>query len=241
MTGEPFFQFLYSIQQECIIFIDEYEKIYDNKEQEEMLTVLDGVFQSKKMFIITCNDRYKLDSHLRNRPGRVHYLIEFDGLAPAFIKEFCQENLKDKNRVNEVVQICGLFSTINFDMLQALVWEMNLYNEAASDAIKLLNAKPESDDYSIYDITASILGRDKPLESCSPNVARGSPLKEQSKIVTVTVKKEEFSPEVWTTLATSGKLTDEFGDVLTTEEIRTGKYGKNNNNGEAGGILTPSI
>ena len=112
-SGETFFQFLYSIQQECIIFIDEYEKVYDAKDQQAMLTVLDGVFQSKKMFILTCNDRYKLDTHIRNRPGRVHYLLEYNGLSGDFIREFCQDSLTDKTKINQVVQVCSLFASMN--------------------------------------------------------------------------------------------------------------------------------
>ena len=38
-----------------------------------------------------------------------------------------------------------LFKAFNFDMLKALVEEMNRYNESPHEALKMLNAKPFSD------------------------------------------------------------------------------------------------
>lgn len=144
-TGDKFYQFLSSIEQPTVVLIDEFEKIYDAEDQQELLTLLDGVYQSKKLFLLTCNDKWKVDSHFRNRPGRIHYMIEFEGLDNQFIEEYCQDNLKDKSKLEEVVGVCSLFNSMNFDMLQALVWEMNTYDEPAIRAIELLNVKPDSD------------------------------------------------------------------------------------------------
>lgn len=142
LTDGSFFEFLYRIEQPCIVFIDEFEKIYDGKQQLPLLTVLDGVFPSKKLFLLTCNDGFKIDTHFRNRPGRIHYFIEYSGLDANFVKEYCEDNLNNKNHINQVVEIAGIFQTINFDTLKSLVWEMNAYNENPADALRLLNARP---------------------------------------------------------------------------------------------------
>lgn len=196
-TGEAFFQFLYKIQQECIIFIDEYEKLYEPKEQEDMLTVLDGVFQSKKLFILTCNDRYKLDTHLTNRPGRIHYLIEFNGLSPEFIKEFCEDRLENKDQIDEVLTVCSLFATVNFDMLQTLVWEMNLYKENASKAIQLLNAKPEGDTNLVYnaEVFLANTGKTYGRSHIHPTSIKGTPLTSQRKLIALDAPIEDLSEE----------------------------------------------
>src|ERR1700686_4156677 len=78
--GDAFNQILQDIQQPCIVLFDEFEKIYDLKEQEEMLTLLDGVFPSQKLFLLTCNDKWKIDANMRNRPGRIFYMIDFAGI-----------------------------------------------------------------------------------------------------------------------------------------------------------------
>ena len=73
-TGDKFNKFLQDIEQECMILFDEFEKVYDSENQEVILTLLDGVFPSRKLFVLTCNDKWRIDSHMRNRPGRIFYM-----------------------------------------------------------------------------------------------------------------------------------------------------------------------
>ena len=69
--GEKFNTLIQSITQPCVILFDEFEKVYDSEQQEQMLTLLDGVYSGRKLFMLTCNDRWRIDSHMRNRPGRI--------------------------------------------------------------------------------------------------------------------------------------------------------------------------
>jgi hypothetical protein len=162
--GDAFNKLLQDIEQPCMVLFDEFEKVYDSDEQEEMLTLLDGVFPSKKLFVITCNDKWRVNQHMRNRPGRIFYMLDFKGLDAEFIAEYCRDNLVNKDHVDSVVNIGSLFAEFNFDMLKALVEEMNRYNESAQDAMKMLNAKPEFDDGSKYKVTVVPVGG-KPLDS----------------------------------------------------------------------------
>lgn len=163
--GEAFNSLLQDISQPCMILFDEFEKVYDSDEQEEMLTLLDGVFPSKKLFMITCNDKWRVNQHMRNRPGRIFYMLDFKGLDQEFIREYCYDNLKDASLVNVdgVCTVGSLFAEFNFDMLKALVEEMNRYNESAQEAMQMLNAKPEFDDGSLYKITVVPVGETEPL------------------------------------------------------------------------------
>lgn len=163
--GEAFNSLLQDISQPCMILFDEFEKVYDRDEQEEMLTLLDGVFPSKKLFVLTCNDKWRVNEHMRNRPGRIFYMLDFKGLTGEFIREYCMDNLKDKSlkNVDSVITVGSLFSEFNFDMLKALVEEMNRYNETAQEAMQMLNAKPEFDDGSLYRVTVVPVGLTEPL------------------------------------------------------------------------------
>jgi hypothetical protein len=163
--GEAFNSLLQDISQPCMVLFDEFEKVYDHDEQEEMLTLLDGVFPSKKLFLITCNDKWRVNTHMRNRPGRIFYLLDFKGLTQEFIREYCYDNLVDKslNTIDSVVTVGSLFSEFNFDMLKALVEEMNRYGETAQEAMQMLNAKPEFDDGSLYKVTVMPVGHAQPL------------------------------------------------------------------------------
>lgn len=142
-TGDAFNKFLQDIEQPCIILFDEFEKVYDNEDQEKALTLLDGVFPSRKLFVLTCNDKWRVNEHMRNRPGRIFYMLDFKGLDPQFIIEYCNDKLNNKLHIEKIVELAALFEQFNFDMLKALVEEMNRYDESPQDALKMLNAKPE--------------------------------------------------------------------------------------------------
>jgi hypothetical protein len=143
---DGFLKFMSTIDTPSVILFDEFEKMYDNYEdQQSILTLLDGLFASNKLFIFTCNDKYKIDTHLRNRPSRIYYMIDYVGLEEEFIREFLSENLKHEKFTDEIVKISGLFKAFNFDMLQTIVEEINRYGCDPLDAVKYLNVKPEND------------------------------------------------------------------------------------------------
>ena len=162
------------IDQPCVVLFDEFEKVYDRDGQEAILTLLDGVFPSKKLFVLTCNDKWRVDSHMRNRPGRIFYMINFVGLDEAFIREYCADNLNDKSHTDKIVNIASVFSAFNFDMLKALVEEMNRYNESPQDALRILNVKAEFDSGATYSV--EVYRGDRKADRVSPTHWTGTPL-----------------------------------------------------------------
>jgi hypothetical protein len=144
-TGDGFFKLLQDIDQPCVILFDEFEKVYASDKQEEILTLLDGVFGSKKLYMFTVNDKWRVDQHMRNRPGRIYYMLDFKGLGAEFIVEYCEDNLTEQKYIDQIVSIAGLFGEFNFDMLKGLVEEMNRYDESPTEALAMLNVRPEFD------------------------------------------------------------------------------------------------
>jgi hypothetical protein len=157
-TGDDFFNMIQRIEQPAVILFDEFEKVYDMDKQKAVLTLLDGIYPSNKLYIFTVNDKWKLDVNLRNRPGRIFYSIDYTGIEEQFIREYCEDNLNDKSQIDHIVRIKTLFSAFNFDMLQALVEEMNRFNEDPFESIRLLNIKPEYEDSHTYTATISVDG-----------------------------------------------------------------------------------
>lgn len=168
-TGDEFATFLGAIEQRCIIIFDEFEKTYTREKQEEILTILDGVFPSNKLFIFTCNNKYLVDEHMKNRPGRIYYMVEFKGVSREFILEYCDDNLKNMDNAEGVCALASLFDQFNFDTLKALVEEMNRYNETAQEAIELLNAKPEYENRQKYMIELFIPNSPNSVEKVESN------------------------------------------------------------------------
>eukprot|EP00814_Leptocylindrus_danicus_P013255 CAMPEP_0116026688 /NCGR_PEP_ID=MMETSP0321-20121206/14048_1 /TAXON_ID=163516 /ORGANISM="Leptocylindrus danicus var. danicus, Strain B650" /LENGTH=394 /DNA_ID=CAMNT_0003499631 /DNA_START=29 /DNA_END=1213 /DNA_ORIENTATION=- len=142
-TGEAFNSFIQMIGQPTLVLFDEFEKVYDSDDQEQLLTLLDGVYPSQKLFLLTCNDRDRIDSNFLNRPGRIFYALKFEGLDADFIREYCEDNLDAKEYIPQICSIATLFAHFNFDMLKAMVEEMNRYKESPSEVMEMLNVDPE--------------------------------------------------------------------------------------------------
>lgn len=162
--GDAFNSFVQSIDQPSMFLFDEFEKVYNQNEQEAALTLFDGVFPSKKLFVVTCNDVYRVNSHMKNRPGRFFYSIQYSGMEEAFIREYSEDNLKDKSKINDIVKFSTLFSQFNFDILKALIEEMNRYSEGVKEAAEYLNAIPDNSDDSIFDFSFYFSGSFQPVD-----------------------------------------------------------------------------
>jgi hypothetical protein len=155
---------------------DEFEKVYNSDKQEALLTLLDGIYSTKKLFLLTSNDKWRVDSHMRNRPGRIFYMVNFTGLDADFIREYCYDNLTkaELKTIDTIVNIASVFAAFNFDMLKALVEEMNRYDETPQDAMRLLNVKAELDGGTTYRV--EIYKGERKADRVSPSTWNGAPL-----------------------------------------------------------------
>lgn len=146
-NGDDFNTFLNSISQPTIVLFDEFEKTYNKNDKESgqtsLLSLFDGLYASKKLYLLTVNDRWGLDTNFHNRMGRLYYAIDFKGLDEDFIREYCADRLKFPNRLDSIVRASRLFEAFSFDLLQGIVEEINRYDEDVIDLLEFINAKPE--------------------------------------------------------------------------------------------------
>lgn len=175
IEGEKFNKLIQDVQQECIVTFDEFEKTYKKHSengQTALLTLLDGVFISKKLFLLTANDKFAIDDHFINRPGRIFYCLEYKGLDKAFVMEYAKDNLKDQSQLVKLERLSDIFSSFNFDMLKALIEEMNRYNEDVVSALSMLNINPSQQSHQSYDVKIFVDGTEANPDSktikCDP-------------------------------------------------------------------------
>jgi hypothetical protein len=173
--GDSFNTFIQSIDEPAVIVFDEFEKVFDNEQQEAILTLLDGVFPTKKLFILTVNDKWKVNTHMQNRPGRIFYMVEFKGLDAEFIREYCEDNLINKEHISQICRLTLVFESFNFDMIKGLVEELNRYNETPAQAMEMLNVKPFDASSTRHTIEYFVKGK-KLERGCWPIQFRGNPL-----------------------------------------------------------------
>lgn len=155
--GDQFNMFLQNLKQPVVLIFDEFEKVYeDRSNQEAVLTLLDGVVPNNCLFLFTANDKYKIDTNLRNRPGRIFYAIDYAGLHSSTIKAYCDDHLTVTTKMTSVVKVATSFKSFSMDMLQALVEESNRYpEESVIEALDVLNIKPEFDSVHTYKVAAT--------------------------------------------------------------------------------------
>lgn len=148
---DSFMKFMNLITCPVVVLFDEFEKNFGNNEQLRLLSMFDGTSQGNKLFVITVNDEYKLNTFMLNRPGRIYYRFCYHGLERDSVVEFLNDNLKNKSMIQDVAdKIDRAFkNTFTFDMLQTAVEEMNRYNLSFVEAVADLNIDVKETVYSV--------------------------------------------------------------------------------------------
>ena len=132
---------------DCVIFLDEYEKIYNRETKDgdgdsSLLSVLDGPYQMHHLFILTVNS-VSVNTNLINRPSRIFYRKNYDGLTPEEIKEIAEDLLLDKSLAEDLISTASRMFQISFDTLISIIEEVNRYGEPASQCILNMNLTPK--------------------------------------------------------------------------------------------------
>lgn len=126
--------FIESIEQECVVMFDEFDKTFGEVQAEdgkatpqtELLSLFDGMATGKKLFVITCNELRKLNEFLVNRPGRFHYHFRFDYPTPAEITAYMKDKISRKywGEIQDVVAFSNRVN-LNYDCLRAIAFELS--------------------------------------------------------------------------------------------------------------------
>ena len=124
-------QFISSIEQDVVVIFDEFEKAFSPQDdgfnpQDTMLSLFDGMDNGHKLFVITCNDCYKLNDCLLNRPGRFHYHFTLENPTKDNIREYMTDKLlpEYQHLVERVVDLSNMIN-MTYDYLRAFAFEIN--------------------------------------------------------------------------------------------------------------------
>lgn len=141
-SGDDFNQFIADIRQKAVVVFEEFDKVYhDNDAVNSLLTLLDGLYNSDKLYLFSTNSA--LPTYMSNRPSRIYYAYEYGThIAKEIIEQYCVDNLKDTSRIEDILKLAIVAPLFNFDMLQTLVEEMNRYpEESLSTLMDSLNVE----------------------------------------------------------------------------------------------------
>jgi len=129
--------FISQLNFECIILIDEAEKTFKGDDDEILLKLIDGVYNSaRKLYILTTN-RLVINENLLGRPGRIRYVQEFRNLPPKAVSDYIDDNLIDKSKKERILQEVDLLEISTIDILKSIVEEVNIFGDI--DESNLMN------------------------------------------------------------------------------------------------------
>ena len=136
---------------ECIIFIDEFEKVYNRDNQYDLLSLMDGNFSTKLVFLLTVNEE-RISEYLINRLNRIKYRKSYGDLDFDIIDEVIDDMLINKDHRESIYTFFEKVNMRTFDLLTNLIKEMNLFGEDAIECGKHLNLKPEHKYYTVTEV-----------------------------------------------------------------------------------------
>jgi hypothetical protein len=152
--------FLSTITQQCLVNFDEFEKVYDDvDDQTGILRLLDGTNTgAKKMYCFTINDKDNVSKYMFGRPSRVRYVLPFKRLEVNVIAEYVQANLsnctEDHLRAFLHTGLCdGRESNgMNFDSMVEYVKEMNRFGDNLNNVLNIMG-ETNTKSWSLFEIT----------------------------------------------------------------------------------------
>jgi hypothetical protein len=141
--------YLNSIPQDITIFIDEYEKIFE--ENHTLLSIMDGAMNSehKRVFILTTNSLY-INENLIQRPGRIRYLKTFKDLSTTAIMEIVNDCLVRKEYTDDIIRFISLLEMITVDIVKTICQEVNVHNQKPDSFADVFNVRKISEKFDIF-------------------------------------------------------------------------------------------
>lgn len=143
----------------CVILIDEFEKLYNGEDADsnKLLSLLDGPYNTHHIFVFTANEFYKINSMMKNRPSRIHFLKEFTGLDEDTVRDIGNDLLDNKDWIEELVEISQKMTECTFDVIMSICSDSNLFKESPKQVVRYMNVLMESSNYEMFEEHDGIL------------------------------------------------------------------------------------
>lgn len=149
--GSAFINFITNpVFNNCIIFIDEFEKVYSETGSEKwLLSLMDGQYPTRYVFVLTSNIASE-NPYLINRLNRIKYRKVYDSLDLDIIDEVINDLLVYPEFKESILKFFKYTKLITFDLLVNLIKEINLFKEDALVCGNHLNIIPETMNYDVF-------------------------------------------------------------------------------------------
>lgn len=147
--------FINHIQQDVLILVDEFEKVFVSDDYGDnstsLLTVMDGVLDNgtRRVFLLTTNS-LRINENLLQRPGRIRYLKTFTDLDKDTIEMIVDDLLIHPELRDDTIAFISKLKIITVDIVKAIVSEVNIHNEPPTEFENVFNIEKQNDVYKAY-------------------------------------------------------------------------------------------
>lgn len=191
-SSVDFISFLKSIDQDYILLIDEFEKLFDPEteggddyhDQVSFLAFMNGVYSSSNKVLFLLASNRPANEYMQNRPSRIKFSLEYNELSDVLFNMIVDDKLINK-AFKEDLEANVSLANLNIDTLISIIEDINMFNEPFSEFKQFYNYKASSLSYEVsmtiegvstdkYQTTARMEQRPKPTNTylCGYNVKR---------------------------------------------------------------------
>ena len=143
--GPDFLSWLTELPNPCVIFIDEFEKVYDSTDARNFfLGLLDGASSNRHMFLLTSNAA-QIGEYFINRPGRIRYHRRYEELPFAVLQEMINDKVpEDKVVIRAALEkLISELGTISPDSLTCLIEECLMHDDVPDNFMDYFNVEDD--------------------------------------------------------------------------------------------------
>ena len=124
------------------LIYDEFGKNFNWQLQEKMLTMFNNLEGRNRFMAITENRLSDISDLFLDRPGRIHYLLEFETTDNETIEEYCKHHNISEKLTKEILVSASKIANFSFDFLKGIEEEHSIYpDDTLEEMLKYLNLK----------------------------------------------------------------------------------------------------
>jgi len=159
----PTIKLITSIRGRCVVVFDEFEKTVNEKNQVELLSLLDGIGVQNKLYLFSANNEGNINDFIKSRPGRVRYWFRYAKIDEDVVREYLTDHV-DEKFVDELSPKVSQITDLSFDILKAICEEVKMFGDSGipmSELLECLNiAQERTRDYytvNVYNLEGTLI------------------------------------------------------------------------------------
>lgn len=118
---------LSNLKQPVMFLIDEFEKMFEETEDQGfLLTLLDGLYNSNHLFVLTANDQDRINRYFFNRPSRIRYNFYYGALGYDVYSEIINQHF-DQDFASQLIGKLATINNLSFDIIQEIINEAKAF------------------------------------------------------------------------------------------------------------------